>query len=305
MIAVYHHTPVLLDAALDALAPADGEVFVDCTVGGGGHSLALLERARCTVIGIDRDPEALAAATSRCAPHAARFTAVRASFSSLGRVLDDLGLDRVHGILADLGVSSHQLDTAARGFSFRKAGPVDMRMDPDAPLSAADIVNTWSERELADLLWRYGEERRSRRVARAIVAGRPWSDTASLAEAVARAVGGRPGRIHPATRTFQALRIAVNRELDELEQLLEQSVHRLHPGGRLAVITFHSLEDRIAKRFLARHGGRTAERDPWGNPIGPVHFQVHPAVVPPADDPNPRARSARLRSATRLPWNAP
>lgn len=302
---MYEHVPVLLTEAIDALRPADGEVFVDCTAGGGGHSLAILEAASCRVIALDRDPAAIRAATERTAAHADRFTAVRASFGDLGRVLDELGIDRVDGILADIGVSSHQLDTADRGFSFRRSGPIDMRMDPTAELSAATIVNSWDETELANLIYRYGEEKRSRRVARAIVAGRPWTETTDLAQAIAKAVGGRPGRTHPATRTFQALRIAVNDELGELERLLEQSVDRLRADGRLAIITFHSLEDRIVKQFLARQSGKNAPRDGYGNPIGPVHFEVHRPVVPSQDDPNPRARSARLRSARRLPWNAP
>lgn len=305
MNAVFDHTPVLLQPTLDALRPADGEVFVDCTVGGAGHTLGLLERAHCRVIGLDRDPAALDAATRNTAAHADRFTAHRSSFGDLARALDTLGLDRVDGILADIGVSTHQLDTPERGFSFQRSGPIDMRMDPDAPLSAADIVNDWNESDIADVIYRYGEERKSRRVARAIVEGRPWTDTVELAEAVAAAVGGRRGRIHPATRTFQGLRIAVNDELGQLHALLDASVHRLNPGGRLAIITFHSLEDRIVKRFLADQSGKNAPRDPWGNPIGPVHFEVFKPVVPPVGDPNPRARSARLRSARRLPWNAP
>jgi len=304
--AVYEHTPVLLDEVVAALAPSAGEVFVDATLGGGGHTRALLEAAACRVIGIDRDADAIEAATDALTDLSDRFTAVRGRFSALADLLDDLGIDRVDGILADVGVSSHQLDVADRGFSFRASGPVDMRMDQDAALSAADVVNHWPEARLADCIHHYGEERRARRVARAIVAGRPWSDTRALAEAVGAAVGGsgKRRRIHPATRTFQAIRIAVNDELDELRALLDASIHRLQPNGRLAIISFHSLEDRIVKRFLAEHSGRTQPRDPYGHPVGPVHFEVFPAVVPSSDDPNPRARSARLRSARRLPWNA-
>lgn len=301
----FSHESVLLEETVDALRPADGEVFVDCTVGGGGHAYALLSRARCRVIGLDRDPVALDAARARCAAFGDRFTAVHARFSEVGRVLDDLGLDRVNGLLADLGVSSHQLDVPERGFSFRRPGPVDMRMDPTSGDSAADLINHSSESELADLIYAFGEERRSRQVARAIVAGRPWTDTVALAEAVGRAVGGKPGRIHPATRTFQALRMAVNDELGEVEALLRASVGRLLPDGRLAIITFHSLEDRLVKQFLAGAAGKNAARDAWGNPVGPIHFEVQRPVVPSEDDPNPRARSARLRTARRLPWNAP
>jgi 16S rRNA (cytosine1402-N4)-methyltransferase len=239
-------------------------VIVDCTLGGGGHAEALLD-AGCTVIGIDRDPHALAAAARLAGP---RFTAVRARFSELSDVLDRLGHGQVDGVLADLGVSSPQLDEAARGFSFREAGPIDMRMDPDAPVSAADLVNGWSEGDLADVIWRYGEEKRSRAVAKAIVAGRPWKDTRALAEAIAKVVGRGAGRIHPATRTFQGIRIAVNDELGEVERMLPQAVARLAPGGRLAVIRTIRLRE---------------VRD----------------VAPAPDDPNPRARSARLRTATR------
>ncbi len=296
---VYEHAPVLCPEVVAALAPADGDVIVDCTLGRGGHAEALLSAASCRLIGLDRDPEAIAASTARLAPFGARFTAVRASFSELGAVLDGLGIGQVQGILADLGVSSPQLDDPRRGFSFRASGPIDMRMDPDAPLSAADLVNHWPEEELADVIYRYGEERRSRQVARALVAGRPWADTVALADAVARVVGKGKGRIHPATRTFQALRIAVNDELGELDRWLEVAVARLAPGGRLAVITFHSLEDRKVKQFLAAASGKVAPRDPYGEPIGEFTLRDLRAVAPSEDDTNPRARSARLRTATR------
>ncbi|MCB9687216.1 MAG: 16S rRNA (cytosine(1402)-N(4))-methyltransferase RsmH [Alphaproteobacteria bacterium] len=300
----FEHTSVLLPETVARMAPADGEVYVDCTVGGGGHTRALLEAADCRVIGLDRDPAALAAATENTADFGDRFVPVRASFSELGDVLDRLGIAHVNGILADLGVSSHQLDTAERGFSFRFSGPLDMRMDPEGPTTAADLCNELDQNELVRILRDYGEERQAVRVARAIVADRPWSDTRALAETVARVVGGK-GRIHPATRTFQALRIAVNDELGELERLLPLAVERLLPGGRLCVITFHSLEDRITKRFLDAMSGKGRPRDPYGNPIGPVHLRVFPDVAPSPDEENPRARSARLRSAQRLPWNAP
>jgi 16S rRNA (cytosine1402-N4)-methyltransferase len=299
----YHHESVLLEPVLAALSPADGEIHVDCTLGGGGHAVALLRAARCTVVGIDRDPAALEAARAAAGVHADRLITLRGSFSELPDLLDRQGIGQVHGVFADLGVSSHQLDTPARGFSFRTAGPVDMRMDPDAPVSAADLVNHWPEDDLADLVRRLGEERQARKVAKAIVAGRPFRDTKRLAEVVAAAVGGAPSRIHPATRTFQALRMAVNRELEELEVLLPAALHRLVPGGRLAILTFHSLEDRLVKRFLDQAAGKGRPRDPYGNPIGPVLVSLRPPVVPADDDPNPRARSARLRSAVRLPWN--
>ncbi len=299
----FGHEPVMLAEVVRAMAPEDGELYVDCTLGGGGHTRALLDAADCRVVGIDRDPAALAAASQWVGAARERLEPVRGSFSQLPEILDGLGVQHVHGIFADLGVSSHQLDTAERGFSFRRAGPVDMRMDPDGARSAAQLIEQGTEAELADVIYRYGEERRSRRVARAIVAGRPWDDTVALAEAVARAVGGRGGRTHPATRTFQALRIAVNEELAELESLLHVAPSKLLTGGRLAFLTFHSLEDRMVKRAFAEAAGRNAPRDPYGNPVGATTLKLASSRPPSADDPNPRARSARLRSATRLPWN--
>lgn len=303
----FAHIAVLRDEVVAALAPADGEVFVDCTLGGGGHSEALLEAAECRVIGLDRDPVAIAAASERLARFGDRFQPVRTSFSRLSEVLEELGLAGVDGVLADLGVSSPQLDTPERGFSFRLQGPIDMRMDPDQELSALDIVNTFTEREISVLVSRYGEERRARRVARAITAGRPFTNTVELAEVVAKAVGTPKGgsRIHPATRTFQAIRIVVNDELGELERLLPQAVSSLRPDGRLALISFHSLEDRLVKQFLYRESGRTGPRDPYGDPLHPPRLAPLPkSVTSTPDDPNPRARSARLRSAVRLPWTA-
>ena len=301
----FHHISVLRDEVLAALHPADGEVHVDCTLGGGGHAEALLSAANCRVIGLDRDPNAIEAATARLAPFGDRFTPVRAKFSSLGKVLDQLGIPLVDGILADLGVSSPQLDDPARGFSFRNSGPVDMRMDPDAETSAAHLVNDTAEDDLADIIWKFGEERRSRAVARAIVAGRPWSDTRALAEAIAGAVGKKEAhRIHPATRSFQALRIATNDELGEIDRLLAQIPDRLKPCGRVAIITFHSLEDRPVKHALQSLSGRGTERDPYGNPVQPPRLSP-PSSATASDDSNPRARSARLRSATRLPCPTP
>jgi len=299
----FGHLSVLLDESVAALAPARGEVFVDCTLGGGGHSEALLQAAPCRVIGLDRDPEALAAATARLAPFGDRFVAVHSAFADLQAVLDELGIDQVDGVLADLGVSSPQLDRPQRGFSFRHAGPVDMRMDPTRGQTAAELIASSSEEELAQLIREYGEERHARRVARALVRDQPFDDTAALAATVARVVGRSKGRIHPATRTFQALRIAVNDELGQLRVLLDHSLARLAPGGRLAYITFHSLEDRIVKRFLHRAAGRGLPRDPYGNPIGEISLSLSRPITPSPNDPNPRARSARLRSATRLPWN--
>ena len=297
----YNHTSVLLDEVVEGLCPARGGTYVDCTLGGGGHTLALLEGGADRVVGIDRDPEALEAARRRCEAFGDRLSLVRGSFGDLEQHLENAGVDAVDGVLADLGVSSHQIDTPERGFSFRFEGPVDMRMDPDAPVSAEHLVNTLPERELADVIYQYGEERRSRAVAKLIVQGRPWSDTKALAGAISARIGDRKKKIHPATKTFQALRIAVNDELGELERLLPQAVRRLRPSGRLAIVTFHSLEDRITKHFLHRCSGRGVERDVYGHPLTPPTLQLLSSTPSSRDSINPRARSARLRVAVRLP----
>jgi len=301
----YAHTTVMLQECVDALQPRDGGVYVDCTLGGGGHTQLLLDSADCRVIGIDRDSSALEAAAERIASD--RLIPVHARFSELPAVVERLGFDVVDGILADIGVSSHQIDTAERGFSFRFSGPIDMRMDPSSGQPASELVNTLPANELANLIYEFGEDRLSRRIASAIVAGRPWTDTLELANTISAAVPpqARRARIHPATRTFQALRIAVNEELTELQALLDASVRLTRPGGRIAILSFHSLEDRMVKRYFADQSGKTAPRDPWGHPIGPVHLKVLPARTPSPEDDNPRARSARLRVAERLPWNAP
>ena len=253
----FEHTSVLLEDVVHALSPVDGEVMVDCTLGGGGHTEALLEQADCTVIGMDRDPSAIEAASERLARFGDRFVPQKARFSELERILDELDLPKVNGIFADLGVSSPQLDRPERGFSFRAGGPIDMRMDPTQAVAATELVNEWSEEALSRIIREYGEEPRARRIARTIVAGRPWSDTAVLADAIAAVAASRKSRIHPATRVFQALRIAVNDELGELKKLLPS---RLWVASRrvwrLAVISFHSLEDRIVKSFMARESGK-------------------------------------------------
>ncbi len=306
----YAHTTVMLEECVTVLQPRDGGVYVDCTLGGGGHSARLLAAARCTVIGLDRDPAALNAATENIrervdAEAFERFEPVHARFSEIADVVAARGAGRIDGVLADLGVSSHQIDTAERGFSFRFSGPIDMRMDPTSGTPASELVNTLDADELSRLIKRWGEDRFARRIARAIVKGRPWSDTLQLADAISLAVPppARRGRIHPATRTFQALRIAVNEELSELQALLDASVDVLDAGGRVAILSFHSLEDRMVKRFFAERSGKTLPRDPWGNPVGPVHLKVLPPQTPSPEDDNPRARSARLRVAERLPWN--
>ncbi|MCS7078726.1 MAG: 16S rRNA (cytosine(1402)-N(4))-methyltransferase RsmH [Chloracidobacterium sp.] len=307
------HTPVLLQEVLTALEPARGGWFVDGTVGLGGHSEALLA-AGANVLAIDRDAEALRYAAERLAKYGDRVRFVHDDFRSLKKILSRLGWTQVAGVLVDLGVSSWQLDNPARGFSFRSDGPLDMRMDTTSrSLTAADIVNTWEEAKLAELIWRWGEERCARRVARDIVAARrqsPILTTGRLADIVRRAIPTRgPYRLDPATRTFQALRIAVNRELEGLETFISEATDVLAPGGRLAVLTFHSLEDRLIKRALRREAGvpdDDAPVDVWGQRIAPeprLRLLHRRPIVPTAAEvaANPRARSAKLRSAERLP----
>src|SRR5262245_9263246 len=251
----FRHVPVLRNEVITGLKPRKDGRYVDGTVGGGGHAAAILEASAPDgrLLGIDADPAALAAAGGRLAPFGARATLAHGNFRGLGQLARDHGFDRSDGLLLDLGVSSHQLDTPERGFSFLVDAPLDMRLDSTSGATAAELVNEMPESELADLIYRYGEERGSRRVARFIAEARrrrPIATTGELAELVARALGGRHGKIHPATRTFQALRIAVNRELESLEIALPQVVELLAPGGRVAIISFHSLEDRIVKLFF-------------------------------------------------------
>ena len=302
------HAPVLLGEALEALAVRPDGFYVDATFGRGGHSRALLEQLgeRGTLLAIDRDPQAVAAARVQFGADP-RATIVHAPFSRLGEVLGDAGR-RADGILLDLGVSSPQLDDASRGFSFLRDGPLDMRMDPGSGESAAQWLARAGEREIATVIARLGEDRFARRIARAIVDARaagPIETTGQLAEVVSRAVPTREPGKHPATRTFQALRIHVNRELEELEEVLPQAVEALAPGGRLAVISFHSLEDRMVKRFLRR----AAQDDPaWaGLPAIPAQARAKLRLVGRAVFPsegevaaNPRARSAVLRAAERV-----
>ena len=290
------HEPVMVPQVVDLLAPNRGGVFIDCTVGLGGHSRALLEAGADRIVGLDRDRSALALAATALAPFGDRVELVHADFKDLDRVLDDRGIARVAGALADLGISSMQLDEEGRGFSFRRDEPLDMRMDQSAGSTAAEFLRDVDETKLADVIFRFGEERFSRRVARSIVEARqdaPIETTGRLAAIVRRAVPHRGyQRIDPATRTFQALRIWVNRELDDLEAFLARAAERLLATARFAVITFHSLEDRIVKhtfRALAQHGGA----------LGVV--TKRPLV--PSDEEiarNPRARSAKLRAIERL-----
>ena len=307
------HRPVLLHETLGLLEPARGGLFVDATLGLGGHSEAILEATTETrVLGIDRDPEALRLASERLARFGPRFRAVRARHEELRRVLEEAGEREASGVLADLGVSSMQFDTPERGLSFRHDAPLDMRMDAEGDEeTAAELLARLPEEEIARVIYEYGEERRSRRIARWIVErrerGEPVRTTAELAELVARAVGHkRTDRIHPATRTFQALRVAVNRELEGLEGFVEQAVDLLQTGGRLAVISFHSLEDRIVKHALRRLSGR-CECDPrlpvcaCGARRAVEVLTRRPVEASAAEvEENPRARSAKLRAAEKL-----
>jgi len=300
------HVPVLLREVIAQLQPREEGVYVDATFGAGGYSRAILETRGTRVIGIDRDPTAIAGGAELVEQSAGRLSLIEDRFSHLADVCAAQGLDRVDGVVMDVGVSSMQLDQAGRGFSFRLDGPLDMRMGATGA-SAADVVARAAEAELADIIYLFGEERHSRGVARAIVAARkdaPIVTTRALADIVARTVRAKPGEIHPATRTFQALRIFVNEELDELQEALEAAERVLKPGGRLVVVSFHSLEDRIVKNFLA-------ERSKTGG--GSRHLPEVAQVTPSfklltrrplvADDAetaaNPRARSAKLRAAER------
>jgi len=297
------HTPVMLEEVMAALAPRDDAIYVDGTFGGGGYTRALLTRAKCKVVAIDRDPAAIARGTALAEEFDGRLTLIEGAFSEMDR----LAGVAVDGVALDLGVSSFQLNDPERGFSFGSDGPLDMRMSASGS-SAADTVNTLSEQALADIIWRYGEEKKSRSIARAIVGARPVLTTRALAEIVERAAGPGAKRyaIHPATRTFQALRIYVNDELGELERGLEAAERSLRPSGRLAVVSFHSLEDRIVKRFLSRRAGREARRSrhqPQRTAPRAPTFVLSKIASQAASEKevreNPRARSARLRAAKR------
>lgn len=313
------HVPVLPMETLAGLALVPGADAADCTLGGAGHAAAILDATSPSgrLLGLDADPAAIERGRERLARFGARVVLRQTSFRDLARTAQEAGFTTVHAVLLDLGLSSFQLAEGERGFSFLSPGPLDMRMDPQTPLTAEEIVNAWPQDELADIIYRYGEEPRSRRVARAIVDARPLRTTQELADVVSRSLGGQRGqRIHPATRTFQALRIAVNDELAALEEVLPQAVGLLAPGGRLAVIAFHSLEDRIVKRFIQRETrdcicdledeGQRPSRLPRAvctcghqatlkaitrKPIQPGEAEL---VA------NPRSRSAKLRIAERL-----
>jgi 16S rRNA (cytosine1402-N4)-methyltransferase len=291
-----HHFPVMVDEVIALLRPEGGGIFVDCTVGLGGHAEALVRRGATRLVGIDRDRDAVAEAGRRLAPFADRITLVHADYRALERVLDAHDVDRVRGIVADLGVSSMQLDAPGRGFSFRRDEPLDMRMDATSGVTAADVVAELPEEALADVIFQFGEERFSRRIARAIVAARGRgriATTGELAAIVRRAVPVKGWqRIDPATRTFQALRIKVNAELEGLDEFLRAAASRLEPGGRLSVIAFHSLEDRIVKRTF-----RALAADSAAEIVILTKRPLTPADAEVAE--NPRARSAKLRAIER------
>jgi 16S rRNA (cytosine1402-N4)-methyltransferase len=300
------HIPVLGREAIAHLAPREGGIYVDATFGAGGYSRAILDVPGTRLVAIDRDRTAIASGAELVERSAGRLILVEDRFSNLADVCAAQGFDTVDGVVMDVGVSSMQLDQAGRGFSFRLDGPLDMRMGQSGP-TAAEVVARASEGDLADIIYQLGEERHSRRIARAIVADRqetPFTTTRALADLVARVVRSKPGEIHPATRTFQALRIFVNEELEELQAALAAAEHVLKPGGRLVVVSFHSLEDRIVKNFLSERS-----KTGGGSRHLPEVAQVPPSFQPLTRRPvvadedevahNPRARSAKLRAAER------
>jgi 16S rRNA (cytosine1402-N4)-methyltransferase len=309
------HVPVMLAEVIAHLAPRDGGVYLDGTFGGGGYARAILGVAACTLYAIDRDADAIARGATLAAENPGRLHLIEGSFGAMLPLLREAGVERLDGVVLDLGLSSFQIDTPARGFSFRADGPLDMRMGQHGP-TAADLVNRLPERELADILFEFGEERRSRAIAKAIVAERaqgPIVTTSRLAGIIRAIVPPDRSGIDPATRSFQALRIRVNDELGEIERGLEQAATLLAPGGRLVVVAFHSLEDRLVKRFMAEATGRApgpSRHDPAGllgrgapewrlltaKPLRPSPGEEHR---------NPRSRSARLRAMCRLGAEAP
>jgi 16S rRNA (cytosine1402-N4)-methyltransferase len=300
------HIPVLGRQAIGMLQPRAGGIYVDATFGAGGYSRTILDTTGARVIGIDRDRSAVTAGFDLVDRSDGRLTLVEDRFSNLAEICAAQGVDAVDGVVMDVGVSSMQLDEAGRGFSFRFDGPLDMRMGQSGP-TAADVIARASEAELADIIYLFGEERHSRAVARAIVAARKdaaVATTRALADIVARVVRSKPGDIHPATRTFQGLRIFVNEELDELQTALEAAERVLKPGGRLAVVSFHSLEDRIVKNFLSERGkaGGGSRHLPEVKQAASSFRLLTKRPVAPGDDEiaaNPRARSAKLRAAER------
>ena len=302
-----YHLPVLAEEVVEMMAAGPGKFIIDGTLGGGGHSELLLQSG-ANVLGVDRDPEALAHASERLSGFASRFSTFQANFSEIPDYPGIRAGELADGLLLDLGVSSRQLDSAPRGFSFMREGPLDMRMGPNAVMTAADLVNTWEESEIARILYTFGEEKRSRRIAAAIVEKRsvkPFTTTTELAACIEKAIG-RSGKTHPATRSFQAIRMAINEELESLSSILSSAAGILKPGGRLLIITFHSLEDRMVKRFLRHHSQPYIDDPTWpeARPNPDCRFQLlsKKAIVPSAKETtaNPRARSAKLRVAQLL-----
>ena len=302
------HIPVLYQAVLDLLRPIPGGLYIDGTLGSGGHTRGVLidSSPDGLVAGFDRDPQALELAKNNLAEFGERVIFIKDSYQNFQSHLNNLNWHSVDGILLDLGVSSMQLDTSERGFSFREDGPLDMRFDPDQALTAADLVNESTRDELADIIYSYGEEKQARKIADAIIANRPLVRTKDLAEIVKKVARNPKSKIHPATRTFQALRIAVNQELDALEAFLPKALESLNTGGRLAIIAFHSLEDRIVKAFF-----RMESKDCICPPTVPVCICGHKArlkeltrrPIRPEEGEirvNPRARSAKLRVAEKI-----
>jgi 16S rRNA (cytosine1402-N4)-methyltransferase len=302
------HQPVLYKEIIHALQPKRGGRYVDGTLGAGGHARGILEACAPDgqLLGLDVDPQALVLARKTLAPYEQRIHLAQASYASLSAQLKYLGWDEVDGILLDFGASSMQFDTAGRGFSFQFDAPLDMRFGPHVPLTAADIVNNYSERELADLIYEYGEERDSRKIARAIVKARPLHTTRELVAVIESVSPRRGDKLHPATRTFQALRIAVNEELASIREVLPQALASLRSGGRIAVISFHSLEDRIVKEFF-----REQSKDLVNPPYEKIYEVERQATlkevtrkpITPSEEEirsNPRARSAKLRIAEKI-----
>lgn len=311
----FHHLSVMPAEVLQYLQPREGGLYVDGTLGGGGHTALILEASGPSgrVIGFDRDREALEAAAQRLSVYGDRFRAAHGNFSDMVEILSRMNVTAIDGFVLDLGVSSHQLDSAERGFSFQQDAPLDMRMDRDEEVTAADLVNELDSDELADLIWKYGEERFSRRIAAAIVRAReekPVTTTLQLADIVRGAIPRRlqEDRIHPATRTFQALRIATNRELEAVEQGVRSAIRLLVPGGRGVVISFHSLEDRIVKNLFREAAASCSCPKDLPRCVCTTRPQVkiltsRPAVAGEEEvGGNPRARSAKLRAVEKLDW---
>ena len=304
------HQPVMVEEVLHFLAPRPGGVYVDATVGAGGHAEAILSsvQGRCTLIGIDRDPDALARARHNLHSFRGAVRLAQGDFADIGWILRSHDIEKVDGILLDLGMSSMQIDTADRGFSFRAEGPLDMRMDPTQKLTAAEVVNSYAASDLARILKVYGEERLADRIAKAIVTARrrgPIRTTLELSAIVEKAYGAASRGYHPSRRTFQALRMEVNRELEVLENVLESAPDLLAPGGRIVVLSYHSLEDKMTKRIFRAATGRGDALPGLGAPKATgVLAELTPNAVLPSEqevERNPRASSARLRAAVRRP----